>query len=88
MNPGNEPRLIKKVNFQNNITEISTGKFTACKRTDDCPPWELTADKITHDRNKKSISYENVWLKIYDTPVVYFPKFFHPDPSVKRQSGF
>lgn len=21
-------------------------------------------------------------------PVVYFPKFFHPDPSVKRQSGF
>ena len=89
LNPGNEPRLIgKKVNFKNNITEISTGKFTACKRTDDCPPWELTADKITHDRNKKSISYENVWLKIYDTPVVYFPKFFHPDPSVKRQTGF
>tara|TARA_A100000164_G_scaffold377480_1_gene416742 strand:- start:3349 stop:4911 length:1563 start_codon:yes stop_codon:yes gene_type:complete len=21
-------------------------------------------------------------------PVVYFPKFFHPDPTVKRQSGF
>jgi len=21
-------------------------------------------------------------------PVLYFPKFFHPDPSVKRQSGF
>ena len=21
-------------------------------------------------------------------PVMYLPKFFHPDPSVKRQSGF
>ena len=27
-------------------------------------------------------------MKIYDFPVFYFPKFFHPDPSVKRQSGF
>ena len=27
-------------------------------------------------------------MKIYDFPVFYFPKFFHPDPTVKRQSGF
>ena len=27
-------------------------------------------------------------LKIYDIPVFYFPKFFHPDPTVKRKSGF
>ncbi len=27
-------------------------------------------------------------MKVYDIPVFYFPKFFHPDPSVKRQSGF
>ena len=27
-------------------------------------------------------------LEIYDKPVFYFPKFFHPDPTVKRQSGF
>ena len=26
-------------------------------------------------------------LNIYDVPVLYFPKFFHPDPTVKRQSG-
>jgi len=34
------------------------------------------------------ISYKSAWLKIYDTPVFYFPRFFHPDPTVKRQSGF
>ena len=27
-------------------------------------------------------------LNLYDMPVFYFPKFFHPDPTVKRQSGF
>jgi len=35
-----------------------------------------------------SISYENSWLQLYDIPIFYFPKFFHPDPTVKRQSGF
>ena len=25
---------------------------------------------------------------MYDIPVVYFPKFFHPDPTVKRRTGF
>ena len=34
------------------------------------------------------MSYENAILNIYAVPVFYFPKFFHPDPSVKRQSGF
>ena len=32
--------------------------------------------------------YNNAFLKVYNVPVLYFPKFFHPDPSVKRQSGF
>ena len=87
--PNNEPRLKgDKITHDQNITVISKGTFTPCKKTDDCPPWELSADKITHDTKKKSINYENVWLKIYDVPVVYFPKFFHPDPTVKRQSGF
>ena len=88
-NQSNEPRLKgASVSSDQNITEISKGVFTACKKTDTCPPWQLSADKITHDRNKKIINYKNVWLKIYDVPVVYFPKFFHPDPTVKRQSGF
>ena len=34
------------------------------------------------------INYKNTWLKVYDMPILYFPKFFHPDPTVKRKSGF
>ena len=70
------------------ITTFEKGVFTSCKKTDKCPPWQLSAEKIKHDKLKRQIIYKNAWLEIYDFPVFYFPKFFHPDPSVKRQSGF
>ena len=87
---GNNARL-KGNGFisENNITTIEKGIFTACKeRKDDCPPWSISAEKIVHDKEKKTINYTDSWLKLYDFPVFYFPKFFHPDPTVKRQSGF
>ena len=49
--------------------------------------WSIKASKIKHDRVKKNIIYDNAILNIYDIPVFYFPKFFHPDPSVDRRSG-
>jgi len=64
------------------------GVFTSCKKTDKCPPWKINAKKIQHDKVKKRIIYDDAWLNLYDYPVLYFPKFFHPDPTVKRQSGF
>ena len=88
-NKENEPRIKgRSIEYHDGETKISKGIFTPCKKTDSCPPWELSARKITHNKKKKNISYENVWLKVYDIPVIYFPKFFHPDPTVKRQSGF
>tara|TARA_B100001057_G_scaffold209886_1_gene210579 strand:- start:961 stop:3576 length:2616 start_codon:yes stop_codon:yes gene_type:complete len=84
----NDPRLIGISSFKkNNITQINKGVFTSCKKTDKCPPWSIQAQKIKHNKNRKQLIYENALLKIYDFPVVYFPKFFHPDPTVERQSG-
>tara|TARA_X000000950_G_scaffold81042_1_gene101811 strand:- start:3559 stop:5943 length:2385 start_codon:yes stop_codon:yes gene_type:complete len=88
-NPLNDPRL--KGNYfysdgKNSI--IKKGVFTTCKKNDDCPPWQIKAKEINHDKEKKVINYKNAWLEIYDQPIIYFPKFFHPDPTVKRQSGF
>ncbi len=88
-NKDNDPRLYgNTIASTKNTSLISKGVFTTCKKNDDCPPWKLSADKIIHDKNKKIINYKNAWLQIYDRPVFYFPKFFHPDPSVKRQTGF
>jgi LPS-assembly protein len=88
-NKDNEPRLKgNTISSDGDTTIIKKGVFTTCKKNDDCPPWQMSAAKITHDKKKKTIFYNKAWLKIYEQPVLYFPKFFHPDPTVKRQSGF
>ena len=74
---------------ENDISEITNAIFTTCKiKEDNCPPWSFKAKKISHDKKNKTINYHNSWLNLYDKPVFYFPRFFHPDPTVKRQSGF
>ena len=85
----NDPRLKGvSANSKNNITTVNKGTFTSCKKNnDDCPPWIISADKIRHNKEKKRLIYDKALLKIYNVPVLYFPKFFHPDPSVERQSG-
>ncbi len=88
-NINNDPRIYGNVlKRDENQIILSKGIFTTCKKRDGCPPWKMKAERITHDKEKKIIDYKNAWLELYDTPILYFPKFFHPDPTVKRQSGF
>ena len=88
-NEEHDPRLYGSTSYSDDKkTVINNGIFTSCKINDNCPPWSIKAEKITHDKVKKDIFYTNAILRIYDVPVLYFPKFFHPDPSVKRRDGF
>ena len=85
----NDPRIRGNYFFSDGKNSIiKKGVFTTCKKNDDCPPWQIKAKEIKHDKEKKIINYKHAWLEVYDKPIIYFPKFFHPDPSVKRQSGF
>jgi LPS-assembly protein len=87
-NKENDPRINAVTGYGDQFnTFLDKAVFTSCKKTDKCPPWKMRANKIHHDKNKKQITYKNAWLELYDYPVAYFPKFFHPDPSVERQSG-
>ena len=88
-NTNNDPRLKgSTASLGKNETIVRNGIFTTCKLNDTCPPWSLKAAEIRHDKSKKTINYKDAVLQLYDRPVMYFPKFFHPDPTVKRQSGF
>ena len=73
---------------KDNQTIINNAIFTTCKKNEKCPPWSLKSKKVIHNTDKKIITYDKSILQLYDIPVFYFPKFFHPDPTVKRQSGF
>ncbi len=88
--PENDPRLYGvSSNHKDNITTVEKAVFTSCKKNnDECPPWQLEASEIKHDKIKRQLIYKDTVLKVYDIPVFYFPKFFHPDPTVNRQSGF
>ena len=88
-NKENDPRINAVSGVGDKFNSFyKKGVFTSCKKTDKCPPWKINAEKIQHDKVKKRIIYDNAWLNLYDHPVLYFPKFFHPDPTVNRQSGF
>jgi len=88
-NNENDPRIsaVSAIGDEFN-TYFRKGVFTACKKKDKCPPWKIRSGEFRHDKIKKQIIYKDAWLDIYDFPIVYFPRFFHPDPTVKRQSGF
>ena len=87
-NDENDPRVIAATSYGDEYNTYSDkAVFTSCKKTDKCPPWKMKAKKMHHDKIKKQIIYKDSWLELYDFPVLYFPKFFHPDPTVKRQSG-
>ncbi len=74
--------------IENDISSFGKTVYTNCKKREGCPPWLLQAKRVEHNKIKKQLKYDNALLKIYDVPVFYFPKFFHPDPTVERQSGF
>ena len=87
----NKPRIFSNtVKLEEGLTTFNKSIFTLCdyRKEDKCPPWSIQASKMLHDNKKKTIYYDNAVVKIYDIPIFYFPKLSHPDPSVKRRSGF
>lgn len=88
--------LIADKGEYNQITKrlkLTNGTYTTCLNTTNmkneyCPAWSLSSKEIIHDKNKKNIYYKNSFFKFKNVPAFYSPYFSHPDPTVKRQSGF
>ncbi len=90
-NKNNKPRVFSNtINIYDKKTKFTKSIFTLCdyREDDKCPPWSLQAQQMLHDEKKKTIFYNNAVIKVYDFPILYLPKLSHPDPSVKRRSGF
>ncbi len=89
-NPNNQPILKGKGSTSDEYkTKIYKAAFTTCNtQNKECPGWEILTEEFTHDKEKKVFEYKNSWLKLFDKKIFYFPFFSHPDPTVKRKSGF
>ncbi len=70
-------------------TEFEQGKFTPCGQKSGHPPlWCISAERVIHDADAATITYLDGSFNVLGMPIAYFPFFQHPDPSVKRRSGF
>ncbi|MGB1006997.1 MAG: LPS-assembly protein LptD, partial [Thalassobaculaceae bacterium] len=52
------------------------------------PLWQIKALRVIHDEQARDMIYREAWLEFWGQPVVYLPFFVHPDPTVKRRSGW
>lgn len=73
-------------------TEMRKAVYTpclACKEHPERPPiWQIKAFEVVHDRDRKEIEYTDAFLEFFGVPVAYLPYLSHPDPTVKRKTGF
>ncbi len=71
------------------VSIMKDSHYTTCKTCKNQDPfWSINAKEIQRDEEEETVSYKNIFLKIKSTPVLYLPYFSHPDPRVKRKSGF
>lgn len=73
------------------ISIFEEASYTACydcKTRNGSPLWELQSDETVHDKNEHMLHHRNPRLKIAGHTVLGLPRWSHPDPSVKRKTGF
>jgi len=59
-----------------------------CNSNPKVPLWQIKAFDVVHNKSKQNIEYRNAFMEFFGVPVIYTPYFSHPDPTVKRRSGF
>ena len=86
----NDPLLKGKSGYSNaDQLKVYKAVFSTCNiNKKKCRGWELSTKEFNHDKQKKIFEYKDSWLKIFDYPIFFLPYFNHPDPTVKRKSGF
>ena len=79
----------RAVRKEGNVTEFTDARYTPCKSNPGMPPiWCISAARIIHDQTAATLTYQDAQFEFLGVPVLAVPFFEHPDPSVKRRSGF
>ncbi len=80
------------VRVDGNKTQLRRGIFSPCELCEDnperAPLWQIKARTVTHDQTEKTVKYRDASFEVAGVPIMYTPYFEHPDPTVKRKTGF
>lgn len=74
-----------------NITVYQHVTYTRCK---ECvlpngePLWQIRSLEVTHNEDEGVIYHKDASFEFLGATVLWLPKLSHPDPTVKRRTGF
>ena len=75
-----------------NRSQLRKAVFSPCALCEEdptsAPLWQIKANRVVHDQEEATISYGDATFEFFGVPIAYTPYFSHPDPTVKRKSGF
>lgn len=72
----------------NTITTLEDATYTACQPCNDSTPsWTIRAQKIIHDKSRRTITYRHARLELGGVPIIYLPWFQNYTADVKKHSG-
>ena len=72
-------------------TELTRAAYSPCVNCtgiDEEPLWQVKARRVMHDSEAQEVVYRDATLELLGLPVLYTPYLSHPDPTVKRKTGF
>lgn len=75
-----------------NVSEFAKATYSPCRLCEQdpnrAPLWQVKARKVVHDQNEKELYFYDSTFEVFGVPVAWLPYFSHPDPTVKRKTGF
>ncbi len=77
--------------YEGGITIYENVSYTACKTCVDeggTPLWAIVSKETKHDEVEHTLYHKDARFEIAGVPVLFLPYLSHPDPSVRRRSGF
>ncbi|MEX0300383.1 MAG: LPS-assembly protein LptD, partial [Kordiimonas sp.] len=92
MTDGSQVRAISgKKDDASGETSLERAVYSPCKICEGEPGgnplWQIKAVKVLHNKDKRRLYYTDAVLEVFGVPVLWTPKFSHPDPTVDKASG-
>lgn len=77
---------------QSGRTTLNRAVYSPCDICDEDgndknPLWQIKAVKVVHDKGKRRLYYDDAYLELFGVPILWLPRFSHPDPTVDRANG-
>lgn len=82
-------KVTRSKGVQNEFERVVYSPCKLCKVDPNRPPlWQIKARHVLWDQEEKTVEYTDANMEFMGVPVFYTPYFRHPDPTVKKKSGF